>query len=65
MNYHSLPPESKYFLHVMEALVSSEYEVNLIHHGKAIRDIMDNLEGLLHGCLNKNNRYSLSQYLET
>lgn len=60
MEIKNLSPESKYFLNVMEALVSSEYEVNLTHHGKAIRDIMDTLEGHLHGCLNKNNRYSHS-----
>lgn len=58
MEYHTLSTEARYYLQVMEALVSPEYEVNLIHHGKAIRDIMDNLEGHLHGCLNKNNRYS-------
>ncbi len=60
MEFHTLSTEARYYLQVMEALVSSEYEVNLIHHGKAIRDIMDNLEGHLHGCLNKNNRYSHS-----
>lgn len=60
MEFHTLSTEARYYLQVMEVLVSSDYEVNLIHHGKAIRDIMDNLEGHLHGCLNKNNRYSHS-----
>jgi len=29
MDYHSLTTEAKYYLQVMEALVSSDFEVNL------------------------------------
>lgn len=57
MEYNNLSQESKYYLNVLEALVSSEFCITITHHSKAIRDIMDNLEGHLYNCLNKNNRY--------
>lgn len=60
MNSNSLTSEAKYYLNVLEALVSSDFDIEITHHSKAIRDIMDNLEGHLHGCLNKNKRYSHS-----
>lgn len=49
--------ESKYFLNIVETIVSSPFDVNLKHHGKALRDILDNLEGHLNCCLNSKGRY--------
>lgn len=52
-----LTEETKYFLKVLESLVSPDFDVNIQHHGKAIRDIMDQLEGHLYKRLNSNGRY--------
>lgn len=57
MEYNTLTQEAKYYLKVLEALVASDFDVDISHHSKAIRDMMDNLEGHLHGCLNSKNRY--------
>ena len=57
MEFEKLTEESKYFLNLIESQVSSDFKINISHHSKSIRDIMDNLEGHLHKCLNKNNRY--------
>lgn len=57
MKIEDLTEESKYFLSLIEAQVSSDYFVDIRHHAKSIRDVMDNLEGHLYNCLNKNKRY--------
>jgi hypothetical protein len=57
MEYESLTEESKYFLNLIENQVSSNFNVDITQHSKPIRDIMDNLEGHVYNCLNKNKRY--------
>lgn len=57
MIYENLSEEAKYFLNVIESQVSSHFNIDITHHSKSIRDVMDNLEGHLYNCLNNNNRY--------
>jgi|GEM_PF-2177517 len=57
MRYNDLTEEAKYFLSIIEAMVSSDFNVDITHHAKSIRDVLDNLEGHIYKCLNKNNRY--------
>lgn len=64
MELTDLTEEAKYFLNILEALVSSPYNVKLVEHSKAVRDIMDNLEGHLHRVLNRNGRYDHSTLKE-
>jgi len=49
--------QSKYYLNILTAQVSSPFDVDVLKHKKAIRDILDNFEGHLYECYNSNGRY--------
>ena len=53
----NLNQEAKYYLDIITVQVSSKYAINISHHAKAIRDILDNFEGHLYECYNSNGRY--------
>jgi len=49
--------QSKYFLNILTAQVSSPFDVDVLEHGKVIRDTLDPFEGHLHECYNSNGKY--------
>ncbi len=57
MKLSQINEQSKYYLNILTAQVSSPFAIDVLLHKKAIRDILDNFEGHLHECYNSNGRY--------
>lgn len=57
MKLSEISEESKYYLNILTAQVSSPFAIDITQHGKAIRDILDNVEGHLYRCYNSSGRY--------